>query len=60
MNKILLIGCGHMGKALLEGLDLGKLNYSFIVIDPIQYKKINKKYNNRVKAYKSMEFGYKN
>ena len=54
MNKILLIGCGHMGKALLKAWIL-KTNYSFVVIDPIQFSKINRTFKNRVKAYKSME-----
>ena len=54
MNKILLIGCGHMGNALLRSWFLNT-NYSFIIIDPLQYKKINKEYASRVKAYKSLD-----
>ena len=41
MNKILLIGCGHMGTALLKAWSK-KTNNKFIVVDPIQYKTINK------------------
>ena len=54
MNKILLIGCGHMGSALLKAWSLST-NYSFIVIDPVQYKKINKGYNNKVISFESLE-----
>ena len=44
MKNILLIGCGHMGHALLESW-IKTDNYYFTVIDPIQYKSLNKKYN---------------
>ena len=54
MNKILLIGCGHMGKALLKAWALNT-KHSFIVIDPLQFNKINKSFNNRVKAFNSLE-----
>ena len=57
MNKILLIGCGHMGSALLNAW-LKKTNCSFFVIDPIQYKKITSKYNNysnKVKVFKTIQ-----
>ena len=54
MNKILIIGCGHMGSALLKAWTK-KTNNSFSVVDPIQYKKINKNYNNKVKAFFSIE-----
>ena len=53
MNKILLVGCGHMGSALLKAWTL-TTNNSFVVIDPIQYKKINNSYNSKVKAIKSL------
>ena len=54
MNKILLVGCGHMGSALLKAWTL-KTNYSFIVIDPIQYLKINSNFSKNVKAFKSLD-----
>ena len=39
MNKVLLIGCGHMGNALLSAwLDLNP--FSFAVVDPFNYKKL--------------------
>lgn len=45
MNKVLLVGCGHMGSALLNAwLDL-KL-YSFAVVDPFNFKNLKKKYSN--------------
>ena len=53
MNKILLIGCGHMGSALLKAWTI-KTNYSFIVIDPNQYLKINSNFSKNVKAFKSL------
>ena len=51
MNKVLIIGCGHMGSALLEAwLDLKF--YSFDVVDPFNFKILNKKYlNNKVKIF---------
>jgi Pyrroline-5-carboxylate reductase len=53
MNKILLIGCGHMGSALLQAWSKQK-NFSFDVVDPVNYKKINKKYVNKIKAHKNL------
>ena len=53
MNKILLIGCGHMGSALLKAWCTGT-NYSFIVIDPARHQNINRNFNNKVKAYKTI------
>jgi pyrroline-5-carboxylate reductase len=55
MNKILLVGCGHMGSALLKAWTL-KTNYSFVVIDPNQYKRINNHFDSQVKAFKSLEY----
>ena len=43
MNKILLIGCGHMGSALLTAWS-SKTNNHFFVVDPAQYKNINKRH----------------
>lgn len=54
MNKILLLGCGHMGSALLKAWTL-KTKNSFIIVDPLQYKKINRKLNKKITAYKSIE-----
>ena len=51
MNKILLIGCGHMGNSLLEAW-IKEKNNSFIIIDPKNYKKINIKYKKKVKAFR--------
>lgn len=43
MSKVLLIGCGHMGSALLDAwVDLKM--YSFSVVDPFNFKILNKKY----------------
>ena len=54
MNKILLVGCGHMGSALLKAWSL-KMRYTFVVIDPVQHQNINKNYNSKVKAFKTLE-----
>ena len=43
MNKILLVGCGHMGSALLnEWMNLK--SYSLTVVDPFSYDFLKKKY----------------
>tara|TARA_B100000029_G_C17367223_1_gene884811 strand:- start:131 stop:943 length:813 start_codon:yes stop_codon:yes gene_type:complete len=43
MRKVLLVGCGHMGSALLNAwMDLK--SYSFTVVDPLNYKELKKKY----------------
>ena len=54
MNKILFIGCGHMGSALLTSWYKNTSNY-FTIVDPNQYKKINKKFRKRCHSYKDME-----
>jgi len=54
MNKILLVGCGHMGSALLEAWSL-KTDCSFVVIDPVQHQHISKNFNSKVKAFKAIE-----
>ena len=42
MRKVLLVGCGHMGSALLNAwMDLK--SYSFTVVDPFNYNKLKKK-----------------
>ena len=52
MNKILLIGCGHMGTALLTTW-LKKTKYSFTVIDPKNFRKLESKFKKRVVALNS-------
>tara|TARA_B100000575_G_scaffold207868_1_gene169180 strand:+ start:8749 stop:9558 length:810 start_codon:yes stop_codon:yes gene_type:complete len=56
MNKILLIGCGHMGNALLESwINLQK--YQITVIDPIKYKQLKQKYKNKkINIFKKILF----
>ena len=41
MNSVLIIGCGHMGSALLNLWSKNKF-YKFTVVDPLKYKIINK------------------
>ena len=53
MNNILLVGCGHMGSALLKSW-VSKTDSLFTVIDPVQFKSINKTFNKRVIALKSI------
>jgi len=53
MNKILLVGSGHMGSALLKSWT-SKTNSLFTVIDPVQFKKINKTFNKKIIAVKSI------
>ncbi len=53
MNKILLIGCGHMGSALLKAWSQEK-KFSFKVVDPFNYNKINKNLNKKIKAFKNI------
>ena len=46
MNKVLLVGCGHMGSALLSAwVNLEK--FSFSVIDPLNYKHLKRVYSNK-------------
>jgi len=54
MNKILLIGCGHMGEALLKAWIKNNKDLFFIV-DPIKYKKINKTFNTKIVGLKSID-----
>jgi len=53
MNKILLIGCGHMGSALLKTWSL-KTKDQIVVIDPIHYRNINKQFKKKISAYNSL------
>ena len=46
MSKVLLVGCGHMGSALIDAwLDLK--SFSFTIVDPLIYKNLKKKYNEK-------------
>tara|TARA_Y100000590_G_scaffold468665_1_gene652436 strand:+ start:1297 stop:2106 length:810 start_codon:yes stop_codon:yes gene_type:complete len=53
MKKVLLVGCGHMGSALLSAWHNNK-NLSVSVVDPKTYKKLTKKYNKKISVYKSI------
>ena len=46
MNKVLIIGCGHMGSALLNSW-IGLKSYTFSVVDPYNFIKLSKKYNKK-------------
>ena len=55
MNNILIIGCGHMGSALLDLWSKNKL-YKFTVVDPIRYKIIKAKYKDKkIKSFESVK-----
>jgi len=43
MNRVLLIGCGHMGSALLNAW-MNLKSYSISVVDPLSYNHLKKKY----------------
>ena len=43
MNRVLLIGCGHMGSALLNAW-MNLKSHSFTVIDPQRYNDLKKKF----------------
>ena len=54
MNKVLIIGCGHMGSALLSEWSKKKY-YQFTIIDPKSYKIIPKKIKkNNIKCFESI------
>ena len=46
MNKVLLVGCGHMGSALLNAW-VNLRAYSFTVVDPFNYMELKKKYKKK-------------
>ncbi len=46
MNNVLLVGCGHMGSALLSAW-IELKSYTFSVVDPYNYYKLKKKYNKK-------------
>ena len=53
MNNVLIIGCGHMGSALLSLWSKNKL-YKFTIVDPLKYKTIRSKFiNKRVQSITS-------
>ena len=52
MNKILLIGCGHMGSALLSAWHKKTSNY-FSLVDPKNYITLKKAYKQRVLRLKN-------
>ena len=54
MNKILLIGCGHMGSALLKAWSK-KSNNSFLVVDPNKNKIIKNNFNKKISIYQSLK-----
>ena len=54
MNKILLVGCGHMGSALL-GSWLKKTSNHFTIVDPKQHIKLSKKFKKRIHAFENIE-----
>ena len=54
MKKILILGCGHMGSSLLKAW-LSKTNNIYFIVDPIQYKNINKKFKGKAEAFKNIE-----
>ena len=43
MNRVLIVGCGHMGTALLNAWVILK-SYSLTIVDPFNYKYLKKKY----------------
>ena len=46
MSKVLLVGCGHMGTALVKSW-LNLKSYSFTIVDPYNYKKLTKIFINQ-------------
>ena len=46
MNSVLIIGCGHMGSALLNLWSKNKF-YKFTVVDPLKYKIIKGKFKHK-------------
>ena len=52
MNKILIVGCGHMGAALLASW-YKKTTFVFSVIEPNNFIDIKKKYSKKVAVFKS-------
>ena len=53
MKNILLVGCGHMGSALLTSW-LNSKNFLITVIDPFKYKILKQKFKKKIKVIKSI------
>ncbi len=54
MTKVLLVGCGHMGSALLDSW-LSLKTYSFTVVDPFNYKNLKTKFKkNKILVQKNV------
>ena len=53
MNKILLIGCGHMGSALLSAWYKKTSNY-FSIVDPKKYITLRRTFKRRVSVFKAI------
>ncbi len=54
MKSILIIGCGHMGAALLNSWQNLK-QYKISVVDPLKYKVIRKQYRkNKIKTFETL------
>ena len=53
MKKILLVGCGHMGSALLDAWHR-KTSFIISVVDPKTHLKLKKKYTKKISIYKSI------
>ena len=53
MNNILIIGCGHMGTALLNTWH-NKTKNSFTIVDPIRYKFLNRKYKKKMNCFNNI------
>ena len=47
MKKILLVGCGHMGSALLSAW-VNIHSFKISIIDPLKYLKLKKKYSKKI------------
>ena len=55
MNSVLIIGCGHMGSALLNLWSKNKF-YKFTVVDPLKYKIIKGKFKHkRIQSIESVK-----
>ena len=53
MNKILLVGCGHMGSALLSSW-LASNKYNLTVVDPVKYNFLKTKFKKKIQVYKNI------
>ena len=46
MSKVLLVGCGHMGSALIMSW-LNLKYYSFTIVDPYNFNKLKNNFRNK-------------